>query len=104
MLRYMLRHSRTLHFVKFNTSYKSLRLTARNLGYMTYIGFPALLSELAISCLMVVGNSHVHPLHRQGRRGGVQHRLLHLPDHLHGLQRHHPVGAADHQLQLRRRG
>ena len=56
MLRYMLRHSRTLHFVKFKTSYKSLRLTARNLGYMTYIGFPALLSELAISCLMVVGN------------------------------------------------
>ena len=43
-------------FVKFKTSYKSLRLTARNLGYMTYIGFPALLSELAISCLMVVGN------------------------------------------------
>ena len=37
-------------------SYKSLRLTARNLGYMTYIGFPALLSALAISCLMVVGN------------------------------------------------
>ena len=56
MLRYMLRSSRTLHFVKFKTSYKSLRLTARNLGYMTYIGFPALLSELAISCLMVVGN------------------------------------------------
>ena len=56
MLRYMLRHSRTLHFMKFKTSYKSLRLTARNLGYMTYIGFPALLSELAISCLMVVGN------------------------------------------------
>ncbi len=30
---------------------------------MTYIGFPALLSELAISCLMVVGKLHVHPLH-----------------------------------------
>ena len=56
MLRYMLRSSRTLHFVKLKTSYKSLRLTARNLGYMTYIGFPALLSELAISCLMIVGN------------------------------------------------
>ena len=57
MLRYMLRSSRTLHFVKLKTSYKSLRLTARNLGYMTYIGFPALLSELAISCLMIVGNN-----------------------------------------------
>lgn len=57
MLRYMLRSSRTLHFVKLKTSYKSLRLTARNLGYMTYIEFPALLSELAISCLMIVGNN-----------------------------------------------
>lgn len=103
MLRYMLRSSRTLHFVKLKTSYKSLRLTARNLGYMTYIGFPALLSELAISCLDDRGQLYVHPLHRQGRRGGVQHRLLYLPDHLHGLQRHHPVGTADHQLQLRRR-
>lgn len=56
MLWYMFRRSRTLRLVKLKTSRKSLRLTARNLGYMTYIGFPALLSELAISCLMVVGN------------------------------------------------
>lgn len=56
MLWYMFRRSRTLRLVKLKTSRKSLHLTARNLGYMTYIGFPALLSELAISCLMVVGN------------------------------------------------
>lgn len=56
MLWYMLRRSRMLHFAKLKISRKSLRLTARNLCYMTYIGFPALLSELAISCLMVVGN------------------------------------------------
>ena len=67
MLRYMLRHSRTLHFVKFKTSYKSLRLTARNLGYMTYIGFPALLSELAISSLMIVGNyTFIHYVGKDG--------------------------------------
>lgn len=56
MLWYMLRRSRTLRFVKLKMSLRSLRLTVRNLGYMTYIGFPALVSELAISCLMVVGN------------------------------------------------
>lgn len=56
MLWYMLRRSRTLRFVKFKMSLKSMRLTMRNLWYMSYIGFPALLSELAISCLMIVGN------------------------------------------------
>lgn len=56
MLRYMLRHNRTLQLVKLKISRHSLQLTARNIGYMTYVGFPALLSELAISCLMVVGN------------------------------------------------
>ncbi|WP_295940831.1 MATE family efflux transporter [uncultured Alistipes sp.] len=56
MLWYMLRRSRTVRFLRLKVSRKSLALTARNLGYMSYIGFPALLSELAISCLMIVGN------------------------------------------------
>lgn len=56
MLWYMLRRSRTLQFVRIKLSRKSLRLTLRNVGYMTHIGSPALLSELAISALMVVGN------------------------------------------------
>ena len=56
MLRYMLRRSRTLRPVALKFSPRSLRLTARNIGYMTYVGFPALLSELAISCMMVAGN------------------------------------------------
>ena len=56
MLHYMFRRSRTLRFVGLKMSGKSMWLTARNLGYMTYLGFPALLSELAISCLMIVGN------------------------------------------------
>lgn len=42
-----------------------------------------------------------HPLSGRGRRGGVQHRLLLLPDHLHGLQRHRAVGPADFELQFR---
>ena len=56
MLRYMRRRSRTLRFVQLKLSSRSLRLAFRNLGYMAVIGFPALLSEAAISCLMVVGN------------------------------------------------
>lgn len=56
MLWYMLYRSRTLHLVRLKMSLRSLRLTARNIGYMSYVGFPALLSELAISCMMIVGN------------------------------------------------
>lgn len=56
MIWYMFHRNRTLQFVKLKISIGSLLLTARNIGYMTYVGFPALLSELAISCLMVVGN------------------------------------------------
>lgn len=56
MLDYMLRRSRTLRPVKIKLSRRSLRLTMRNTGYMVYVGAPALLSELAISCMMIVGN------------------------------------------------
>lgn len=67
MLWYMLRRARTVRFVRLKVSRKSLRLTARNLGYMTYVGFPALLSEAAISCLMIVGNyTFVHYVGKDG--------------------------------------
>lgn len=56
MLGYMLRRSRTIRFTRLKMSWKSLRLTLRNTLYMAYAGFPAMLNELAISCLMVVGN------------------------------------------------
>ena len=67
MLWYMFRRSRTLRFVKLKISGKSMRLTVRNLWYMSYIGFPALLSELAISCLMIVGNyTFIHYVGKDG--------------------------------------
>ena len=67
MLWYMFRRSRTLRFVKLKMSGKSMRLTVRNLWYMSYIGFPALLSELAISCLMIVGNyTFIHYVGKDG--------------------------------------
>ena len=67
MLWYMFRRSRTLRFVKLKMSGKSMRLTVRNLWYMSYIGFPALLSELAISSLMIVGNyTFIHYVGKDG--------------------------------------
>ena len=67
ILWYMFRRSRTLRFVKLKISGKSMRLTVRNLWYMSYIGFPALLSELAISCLMIVGNyTFIHYVGKDG--------------------------------------
>ena len=67
MLWYMFRRNRTLRFVKLKISGKSMRLTVRNLWYMSYIGFPALLSELAISCLMIVGNyTFIHYVGKDG--------------------------------------
>ncbi len=56
MLWYLLRRSRTLHLLRLKTSRKSMALTLRNLGYISYVGFPALLGELAISSMMIAGN------------------------------------------------
>lgn len=56
MLAYMLWYGRVLRFVRIKTSLKSLLFTARNLGYMMRVGGSALLSELALACMMVVGN------------------------------------------------
>lgn len=53
---YLLFYSRTIHLVKIKFSRNSLLLTLRNTGYMAKIGFPALLGDLAISCMMLTGN------------------------------------------------
>ena len=53
-----------------------LKLLSDNLGYMTYIGFPALLSELAISCLMVVGNYTF--IRYPGKDGVARMQQVHL--------------------------
>lgn len=67
MIWYMQRHNRTLNFVRLKTSLTSLRLTVRNIGYMAYVGFPALLSEIAIASMMIVGNyTFVHYIGKDG--------------------------------------
>lgn len=66
MMLAMFRRSRTLRFVKLKISGKSMRLTVRNLWYMSYIGFPAL-SERHASCLMIVGNyTFIHYVGKDG--------------------------------------
>ena len=56
VLVYLLGFSRTLHLYKLKMSLKSLRLTCRNTGYMIRLGASAMLGELAIACMMLVGN------------------------------------------------
>nr|MBP7472116.1 MATE family efflux transporter [Prevotella sp.] len=53
---YMTRYNKILHFYRLKISRKSAMLTCRNLGYMVKVGFSALFGELAISCMMIVGN------------------------------------------------
>ena len=98
MLWYMFRRSRTLRFVKLKISGKSMRLTVRNLWYMSYIGFPALLSELAISCLMIVGNYTF--IHYVGKDGVAAYSIA---CYIFPIIFMVYNGTADHQLQLRRR-
>ena len=47
---------KTIRFERLKLSRKSLLLTARNIGYMAKVGFSALLSDISISCMMIVGN------------------------------------------------
>lgn len=67
MFWYMHYRRQTLCFVRLKMSIKSLRLTLRNSGYMAYLGFPTLLGEMAISCLMIVGNfTFIHYVGKDG--------------------------------------
>ncbi len=53
---YLTRHATNVHLVPLKLSRTSLRLTWRNLGYQARIGFSALLGELAIACVIILGN------------------------------------------------
>lgn len=64
---YLLRWNRIIHFYKPKFSRKSIQLTIRNVGYMSKMGFPTFLGELAMSCLMIVGNyMFITRLHEDG--------------------------------------
>ena len=56
VLFYMLFIAKTLTFYKLKLTEKSLRLTYRNISYMCRLGFGALLGEMAIAVMMIVGN------------------------------------------------
>lgn len=64
---YFIRFSANLKFYRLKWSGKSLRLTLRNIGYMSRIGFATLLSEVAMGVMMVAGNfSFMHLLGEEG--------------------------------------
>jgi len=53
---YALFFAKTLDLYRLKMSRNSLALTARNIGYMVKLGSPALLGELAIAVMMLIGN------------------------------------------------
>ena len=53
---YFIFFSDKLKFYRLRLSAKSLRLSMRNVGYMTKIGFATFIAELAIGVMMVTGN------------------------------------------------
>jgi len=64
---YLLRLTKTIRLYRPKFSHKAIRLTCRNVGYMTRLGFPTFLGEMAISCTMVVGNyQFMRYLHEDG--------------------------------------
>ena len=56
ILYYMCFRSRQLHFYRPKFTRKALRLTLRNVGYMSQMGLSSMIGELAISGMMIVGN------------------------------------------------
>ena len=55
-LYYMLFSAKSLSFYRIKHTTTSLRLTLRNIGYMTRMGLSALIGELAISVMILTGN------------------------------------------------
>lgn len=53
---YMWKYSKTIHLYKPKFSSKSIRLTARNIGYQVKLGASSIIGELAIACMMLTGN------------------------------------------------
>lgn len=56
VMAYLIFRPKTLHLYKPKISRTALGLYIRNLGYMCKAGFPSLLGELAMSCVILVGN------------------------------------------------
>lgn len=55
-LYYMIFKSERLHFYRLKRTMTSLRLSIRNIGYMSRLGFSAFVGEFAISVMMLTGN------------------------------------------------
>lgn len=53
---YFIFFSHQLKFYRLKHTWKSLRLTLRNIGYMSRIGFATFLSEIAMGGMMITGN------------------------------------------------
>lgn len=53
---YIISFSKILHLYRLKISRKSIILSVRNIGYMIKLGSSALLGELAIACMLLVGN------------------------------------------------
>ena len=67
ILYYLFFRTRTLHFYRPKFSRTAIRLTVRNVGYMSKLGASTLLGELALSFTMVVGNyAFIGRLHEDG--------------------------------------
>lgn len=56
ILAYLFRRSHTIRFIRMKWSRKSLRLTARNVGYMCKLGASSFLCEATIAFMMFIGN------------------------------------------------
>ena len=64
---YLMRRRCTLRFYPVKLSRKSLQLTCRNVSYMCRLGSSAFLCEVAIACMMFVGNQvFIHYLKEDG--------------------------------------
>ncbi len=64
---YLLRRRCTLRFHPIKMSRKSMQLMRRNIGYMCRLGSSAFLCEVAIACMMFVGNQvFIHYLKEDG--------------------------------------
>jgi putative MATE family efflux protein len=57
LVAFLFQKRRLIHFVPIKFTRKAMRLTFRNIGYMSKMGFPSMLSELAVACMMICGNN-----------------------------------------------
>lgn len=53
---YLIFYARNIHLYRIKLSKKSMRLTARNIGYMVKLGSSAFVSEASIAVMMFLGN------------------------------------------------